>query len=60
MKFNSKGQLWVATPSFRDFISDTLVSLLPVKRILARMPKYIHHKLVNTREVGGLLIDLHK
>lgn len=50
----------MATPSFRDFISDRMIRFMPIKRILARTPRFIHHELVNTREMGGLLIDLHK
>lgn len=60
IKFNSKGQLWVAIPSFRDALSDKLLKFLPIKRLLARLPGWIHEELVNTREMGGILVDVNR
>jgi sugar lactone lactonase YvrE len=38
IKFNSKGELWVGIPSFRDNLSDNLMQSLTFRKLIARLP----------------------
>lgn len=48
----------MAVPSFRDGMTDKLLRILAVKRILARLPRWVHDEIANTSEMGAMKIDV--
>ena len=60
IKFNSKGELWVGIPSFRDRLTDTALSFRIVRNFMANLPTSILVLAVNVGEIGGLKIDVNQ
>ena len=59
VKINEKGELWVATPTFRDSVTNLIVKSTIIRRILLnlRLPLGLFLLLANKTKVGGIKID---